>query len=75
MDGFGVVLLRTPIVRIQVVVTVGIAELSFDFSLPSREGVGDVFEEDQAEDGVLVNGGAEVGAETVGGGPQFFEVS
>jgi hypothetical protein len=34
------------------------------------EGVGDVLEEDQAEDDVLVLGGVHVIAELVGGGPQ-----
>ena len=35
-----------------------------------REGVGDVFQEDEAEDDVFVFGGVEVNAEFVGGGPQ-----
>ena len=44
----------------------------FDLALPDGERVGDVFEEDQAEDGVLIDGGVEIGAEPVGGGPEFF---
>ncbi len=43
-----------------------------DLGLPLGEGIGDVFEEDQAEDRVLVNGGVEVRAELVGGGPQLL---
>jgi hypothetical protein len=36
------------------------------------EGVGNVFEEDEAEDGVLIDGGVEVGAEAVGGVPELL---
>jgi hypothetical protein len=49
-----------------------IAELLLNFRLPLGEGVGDVFEEDQAEDGVLVNGGVEVRPQLVGGGPELL---
>jgi hypothetical protein len=35
------------------------------------EGVGDIFEEDQAEYNVFILGGVHVGAERVGGLPQF----
>ena len=42
---------------IEEIVALRIAELGFDLPLPSDEGVGDVFQEDQAEDGVLVDGG------------------
>jgi hypothetical protein len=43
-----------------------------DFRLPLGERVRDVFEEDQAEHRVLVNGGVEIGAELVGSGPELF---
>ena len=36
------------------------------------EGVGDVFEEDQAEDDVLVLGGVHVAAQLVGGLPELL---
>ncbi len=49
-----------------------LAELRLDFLLPDGEGVGDVFEEDEAQDGVLIDGGIEAGAEAVGGGPELF---
>jgi hypothetical protein len=49
-----------------------IAEVLFQLLAAEVEGVGDVFEEDEAEDGVFVNGGIEVGAEAVGGVPEFF---
>jgi hypothetical protein len=43
--------------------------------LPLFEGVGDVLQEDQAQHHVLVDGGIQVGAQLVGGGPElFFEV-
>ena len=42
------------------------------FLTTCREGVGDVLEEDEAEDDVLVLGGIHVGAELVGGGPEGF---
>ena len=45
---------------------------SVDFSLPQGEGIGDVFQEDEAEDGVLVNRGVEIGAEAVSNGPELF---
>lgn len=43
-----------------------------DLRLPLGEGIRDVFEEDQAKDGVLVNSGVEIGPELVGGGPELF---
>ena len=58
--------------RVEEVVALRVAKLRLDFLLPDGEGVGDVFEEDEAEDGVLVDGGVEAGAEAVGGGPELF---
>ena len=49
-----------------------IAKLGLDLPLSSDEGVGDVFQEDQAEHGMLVNGSVEIGAESVGGGPELL---
>ena len=49
-----------------------IAKLGLDLPLSSDEGVGDVFQEDQAEHGMLVNGSVEIGAESVGGGPELI---
>jgi hypothetical protein len=49
-----------------------LAELRLDLPLPPGEGVGNVLEEDEAEDGVFIDGGVEVGAKPVGGVPEFF---
>ena len=45
--------------------------LRFEFGVLGLEGVGDVLEEDQAEDDVLVLGRVHVVAERVGGGPEL----
>jgi len=42
------------------------------FFSPAGKRVGDVFEEDQAENGVLIDSGIEIGAEPVGGGPELL---
>jgi hypothetical protein len=49
-----------------------ITEVRLDFLLPAGEGVEDVFEENRAENGVLINSGVEICAEPVGGGPEFL---
>ncbi len=53
-------------------VAVRVLQHRLDLRLPLGEGVRDVFEEDQAEHGVLVNGGVEVGPQLVGGGPELL---
>jgi hypothetical protein len=58
--------------RVEEVVALRIAELRLDLRLPDCEGIRDVFEEDQAKDGVLIDGGVQVGAEPVCGGPELF---
>jgi len=40
--------------------------------LPDGKGIRDVFQEDQPEDGVLVDGGVEIRAESVRGVPELF---
>jgi hypothetical protein len=45
-----------------------VAEVGFQFFAALFEGVADVFDEDEAEYGVFVDGGVEVGAELVGRG-------
>ena len=42
-----------------------VAEFGFDLLLADVKGVGDIFQKDQTEDGVLIDGGVEVGAELV----------
>lgn len=52
-----------------------VGSLRFELGVFSFEGVGDVLEEDEAEDDVFVLGGVHVVAEGVGGGPELgFEV-
>ena len=53
------------------VVAFGVLQQSRDFVLAHAESVGDVFEEDETEDGVLVDRGVERGTEPVGGVPEF----
>jgi len=48
--------------RVEVVVARGVAQLLFDLLALRVEGVGDVFEEDEAEDDVFVVGGVQLGA-------------
>jgi len=50
----------------------GSRQLGFDLSLPEGEGVGDIFQEDETEDGVLVNSGVEIRTEPIGGGPELL---
>ncbi len=57
---------------IHVVVMVGVLELFAQFFLAFLEGVGDVFQEDQAQYYVLIDSSIEVGAQLVGGGPELF---
>ena len=45
--------------------------LGFQFGVLGLEGVGDVLEEDQAEDDVLVLGRVHVIAQGIGGGPEL----
>lgn len=73
-DGLLVFLLAVPavIIGIEVMVACRAAKCGFDFSLPDCERVGDIFQEDKAEDGVLINGCVEIGAESVGGVPELF---
>ena len=73
-DGLGVVrAVRAAVIGgIEEVVALRIAELGLDFLLPGGEGVGDVFEEDQAEHGVLIDSGVEIRAQPVCGGPEFL---
>ena len=73
-DGFEVfgAAFAVVISRIEKVVALVVAELRLDLRLPDGERVGDVFEEDEAEDRVLINGGVEIGAEAVGGHPKLF---
>ena len=62
--------------RVEVVVARGVFEVVF-YALALRgEAVGDVFEEDEAEDDVFVVGGVQFGAEFVGGAPEVsFEAA
>jgi hypothetical protein len=53
----------------QVVVMLGVAEVGNQLGAALFEGVGDVFEEDQAEYHVLVDGDIDVGMQLVGGDP------
>jgi hypothetical protein len=50
---------------VEEVVALRVAERGFDLLLADSEGVQDVFQEDQAENGVLVNGGVHAGAQPV----------
>jgi len=54
---------------IEEVVALRSPELRLDLGLPHGERVGDVFEENQPEDGVFIDGCVEIRAEPVGGGP------
>ena len=57
------------------VFVVGVGEAGRQLGTAGGEGVGDVFDEDEAEHQVLVFGGVHVGAQLVGGGPEgFFDV-
>ena len=57
---------------VEEVVVRRIFERGFEFLAAEVEGVGNVFEKDEAEDGVLIDGGVEVGAKPVGGVPELF---
>jgi hypothetical protein len=73
-DGFKVFCADfTAVVRgIEEVVALRIAELRFNLPLPHGEGLGDVFQEDEAEDRVLIDGGVEIGPEAISGRPELF---
>lgn len=71
-DGFLVFGKGAVVRRAQVEVALTIAELFLDLRLPLGEGVRDVFEEDQTEDGVFIYSGVQIGPELVGGGPEFL---
>ena len=61
---------------VEVVFARGVAQVFFDLFALRGEGIGDVFEEDEAEDDVFVVGGVQLGAEFVGGFPEVgFEVA
>ena len=67
-----VVLVAVVVFRRQVVdVVVLVLEPLQQFFLALLEGIGDVLQEDQAQHYVLVVGGIQVGAELVGGFPEF----
>jgi hypothetical protein len=55
---------------VEMVIVVGVGKAPRQFGTPRGEGVGDVLDEDQPEDQVLVFGGVHVGAQLVGGRPQ-----
>ena len=55
-----------------VVLVLRVTQARLDFGLAGGEGVGDVFEEDQAKHQMLVFGSVHVGAQLVGGGPEGF---
>jgi hypothetical protein len=57
---------------IQEVIVAGIGKLAREFSAAGLEGVGNVFDEDEAKDNVLVFGSVHIGAQLVGGGPECF---
>ena len=60
------------ILTAQVVVVAGIGKTTFQLGATAGEAVGDVLEEDQTENYVLVFGGIHIGAHLVSGGPQSF---
>jgi hypothetical protein len=58
-----------------VVLVVGVGQARGHLGAAGGKGVGDVFDEDEAEHQVLVFGRVHVGAQLVGGGPEgFFDV-
>ena len=67
----GLVVLRAVVQRgVEIEGVFGVLQIGKDFALLGGEGVGDVFEENQAEDDVFVVGGVQLGAELVGGFPE-----
>ena len=63
---------RDQVGRVEVVVIGRVGKAPGQFGTPGGEGVGNVLDEDQAEDEVLVFGRVHVGAQLVGGGPEGF---
>jgi len=71
-DGFLVFGQSAVIRRAQVKIAPRIVELLLDLRLLLGEGVRDILEEDQAEDGMFIDGGVQIRPQPVGGGPEFF---
>ncbi|MNJ44451.1 hypothetical protein D3C77_395050 [compost metagenome] len=57
---------------LHVVVVIRISELLAQFFLPLFKGVGDILQENQAQHHMLVDGGIQVGAQLVSGGPELL---
>lgn len=58
--------------RIDEVIAIGIFQHRLTFRLPLSEGIGNVFQENRAEHGVLINGSVKIGPQPFSSGPELI---